>query len=92
MANQFNQIEKMLRHRLKTRKSRKYLQWIAENKDVRKHGHHILGSTTALKLNDYLIAKVDPQAHLNRRTDFAEDLLDALENLFDYVEYLEGNK
>jgi len=82
-------LKKMLRHRLKTRKSRRYLKWLAENKDKRKHGHHILGSTTALKLNDYLIAKVEPEAHLNNRTDFEEDLINALENLFDYVEYLE---
>lgn len=55
------------------------------NKDRTKDGHHIIG-----KRNDYLIAKINHSTHLaNPYADFDDQLIDALENLFDYVEWWE---
>lgn len=78
-------IRTKLRHRLKRRENRQYLEWLAWSKDRRLDGHHIIG-----KRNDLLIAKIEHEEHLrNPYSDFDEHLVDALENLMDYVEYLQ---
>lgn len=82
-------IEKILKFHLKPRESKAYLKWLAE-RDQHREGHHILG-----KRIDYLIAKINSlmhkQVHAKNKEapQFEELLLNALENLFDYIEYLE---
>lgn len=83
-------IEKILKFNLKRRESRKYLQWLAEQDQIRE-GHHIIG-----KRNDYLIAKITSEEHkkVHAKTDdaldFDELLVRAIENILNYVEYLEN--
>lgn len=83
-------IEKILKFNLKKRESRKYLQWLAERDKVRE-GHHIIG-----KRNDYLIAKITSEEHkkahakTNDALDFEKLLVNAIENILDYVNYLEN--
>jgi hypothetical protein len=82
-------LEKLLKFNLKPRESQNYLQWLAE-RDQHREGHHILG-----KRNDYLIAKITSQEHkeVHAKTknslDFDQLLFNAIENLLDYVEFLE---
>ncbi|MGE5681608.1 MAG: hypothetical protein ACM34K_12090 [Bacillota bacterium] len=54
---------------------------------------HLIGSMGALKLNDYLVVMRSREEHFRRHNngfeDFNSDLATALENIFDYVEFLE---
>ena len=91
-----NGIKSTLRNRLKPRKSKKYLSWMKE-KYPALDLDHILESVHGLKLNDYLISPKSHQAHMAKHykagaEDFEGDLVTALENLQDYVEFLEGKK
>ena len=78
-----------LKDHLKKRDNRDFLQYLA---DVKPYlvGHHIIG-----KRNDLLIAKITDADHKkvhNATSDamfFEELLIDALENAFDYIEYLQ---
>ena len=78
-------LRTLLQHRLKRRgRSPNYLQWIYDNKDRSKHGHHIV------RKNDYLVAKLTPEHHLYRENeDYDLQLVDAIDNLIDYVIDLE---
>ena len=69
------------------------LKWFKE-KHPCKEGHHLLASTTAKKLNDYLMVDLTTKEHRDYHDnyeDFDEYLLRALENLFDYIEELEND-
>ena len=82
-------LEKLLKFNLKPRESKAYLKWLAE-RDQHREGHHIIK-----KRNDYLIAKITSEEHKKVHAatkdapDFEQLLVNALENLMDYTEYLE---
>lgn len=79
------QLRLILKNRLSIRKNPQYLQWIAEFGDLSMHGDHI-----CKKSMDLLIAKRKPSEHLYREYhDYTENYLQSLENLFNYVEYLQ---
>ena len=91
-------LYKILRNRLKQRTNKNYVKWRAERKVIKTNElHHILKSFMGgRKQNDYLLAELTPEAHklityTREATDdeFLEMFLMALENLQDYVDYLE---
>lgn len=80
------QLRLILKNRLSTRKSSRYLAWIASQYSSELQGDHI-----AKKSMDLLIAKRKPSEHLYNEYDgYTDNFIQALENLFDYVKYLEG--
>lgn len=78
-----------LKTNLRKRENLDYLNWLADT-NPHKVGHHIIG-----KRNDLLIAKVSDLEHKKIHSatkdalSFEEQLVLALENIFDYVEYLQ---
>jgi len=77
---------------LPIRKSEKYLKWLKKrNPELQRH--HLIGSQTGIKLNDYLILLVTQEQHLEaekHKIDFAiENLPQSLNLLFEYIKYLE---
>ena len=85
---------KCFKHRLRPRKNTEYLQYRrskANGKDV----HHVLGSFLKLKLNDLLLVTRRREDHDHSQAkseeEKIEDVLESLENLFDYVEFLQKN-
>lgn len=80
------QLRLILKNRLSNRVNPRYLEWIATNKNPNYHGSH-----EVKKRNDLMIAKRDPESHLYREyEDYTENHLQCLENIFDYVEYLQN--
>jgi hypothetical protein len=87
-------LYKQLRN-LQSRKSGKFKKWIKKEypgKDM----HHLLGSMTGIKLNDYLLLPLTRTEHMKAeksKIEFAVDNLPkSLNILFDYIEYLESRK
>jgi len=95
-------LKKILRNRLKPRHGKKMLKWLGEKTPDGYDSDHILESTFGLKLNDYLIDSKRHDLHLKKHypkpgeeeteDEFLESFLRALENLFDYVQWLENIK
>ena len=83
------ELRLMLRHRLPKSRNKKYLQFHGERKRKGTDLHHILGQ----KHNDYLIAEVPHEQHIKNPNefDFAELLIDAIEKMIVYIEFLEKN-
>lgn len=89
---------KILRNRLKQRTNKNFSQWRFNNKkDCSNENHHILKSFLGgKKQNDYLQAEITQKLH-NEITykreateeEFIEMLINSLEAVFDYIEYLE---
>ena len=91
----------ILRNRLKPRHNNNFVKWRAGRKVNKKYElHHWLESSMGgKKLNDYLLAEISEYLHklLHYSKDKAklkEDneidfLIDSLENIFDYIEFLE---
>jgi hypothetical protein len=87
---------KLLRNRLKYRTNHEFLKW-AKEKYPQLDLDHVLGSRIGKKgrLNDLLIAPKPHDKHMadhQQGRDFDEDMLLALELIFDYVEYLQQLK
>ena len=92
----------MLRNRLRVRKNPEYFKWtLGLNKSGLLARHHILKSVFGLKLNDLLIAMIPHKDHMEGHypkikgvevpaEDFEGDLINALENIFDYCEFLQA--
>ena len=76
-----------------TFKSRKFLAWV-KKKYPDKETHHILGSMTGIKLNDYLMLLVTQDQHEKaerNKIDFCIDNLpQSLNLLFEYIKEIEG--
>ena len=74
-------------------RSKQYLQWVKE-KYPEKERHHLIGSMTGIKLNDYLLIPLTHSEHLEaekNKSDFAIDNLHlSLKLLFEYVKELEN--
>ena len=80
------ELRKKLDFRLKPRENKEYLHWLACYGDRKLDGHHIIG-----KRNDLLVAKIDHNEHMSRPNEnFDEHLIDAIENLCDYIEFLQN--
>lgn len=87
-----------LYHRLRNipvYKSKKFLKWVKEKYPTLEI-HHLLGSMTGIKLNDYLVKPVTRREHLEaeqHKIDFAIDNLPrSLNILFEYIKQLEESK
>ena len=85
---------KILKHRLRIRRNERFLKWSNEN-NPNMDNHHLTGSQGKLKLNDLLIAPLTREQHnsINSKSPMLDDielLILALENLCDYVEYLQN--
>lgn len=84
---------KLLRHRLKPRKSKKFLGYLHE-KFPGLEADHLIGSMGDMKLNDFFIVMRTREDHRARHDkgfiDFDDDFIRSIENLLDYVQYLEG--
>lgn len=84
-------LYKQLRN-LPIRKSPKYLKWV-KSKYPELERHHLIGSQTGIKLNDYLIAPITHKDHETaerHKIGFAiESLPQSLNILFEYISQLE---
>lgn len=82
-------MRKMLKFRLDVAHSDKYIKWL-KTKDASKEFHHVIGR----KNNDYLGILVTREEHQAKHKYpdlcFDEDLLKAIQNLIEYVKYLES--
>jgi len=95
--DEFDQkLMKILRNRLKPRENSEYIEHLHTLPKFRYlEADHILKSVIGKigKLNDLMIAMCDSQTHASKhygnKREFTEDLIQSLENLFDYVEYLQ---
>jgi hypothetical protein len=91
-------LKSILRNRLKVRKNPAYLRYLSEKyKGMGLHRDHFLESVHGLKLNDLLINMKTPEAHMKKHyqagaEDQEGDLIASIEELCDYVEYLQGKK
>ena len=91
----------ILRNRLKQRTSKEYSKWLYFNKtDNRNENHHLLKSYIGgKKQNDYLQAEISKTFHETitykrepTENEFIDMFIDSLENLFNYIKYLEEKK
>jgi hypothetical protein len=87
MNNLYKQLRNMPIYR-----SKKYLKWLKENcPDL--EPHHLIGSQTSIKLNDYLVNMVSREEHQRAEKEkeehFSGNLAQSLNRLFKYVQYLE---
>lgn len=84
-------LYKRLRN-LPVRKSQKYMDWV-KKKYPELQRHHLLGSMTGIKLNDFLLVPVTHQEHEHaerNKMDYAiKNLHKSLNLLFTYIEELE---
>jgi len=90
---------RFLRNNTKQRVNKKYVTWFAlHKKRLGFHGHHILSSFMGgKKWNDLLLANTDNELHnklhyhkeLVTEEEEKELIVEALENLFDYVYHLQ---
>jgi len=75
-------------------KSAKFLKWF-KAKYPDREAHHIIGSMTGIKLNDYLLLPVTREEHYKAeayKTDYAIDNLHiSLKILFEYIKELEND-
>lgn len=87
-------IKKMLRYRLQKRSNPEYLAWFDKNKKIKKGNHkaHLIGRGNDLLLVDKDFHEHIELEHFEGIQDFETDLIEALENIFDYVEYLQQKK
>lgn len=73
---------------LKVRRSEAYKKWL-KKKYPGKELHHLIGSMTGIKLNDYLLLPVDRETHLGaeaqKREFCIEHLHESLGLLFEYI-------
>lgn len=80
------------KHNLTIDRAPKYLKWLRE-KYPNKEPHHLIGSQGKLKLTDYLVIMVTRNEHIDAEdakiTYFFENLHRAIQNLIDYIKYLE---
>ena len=81
------------KHNTRPAKSLKYLKWLRERFPNREL-HHLVGSQGKLKLTDYLIVAVTREEHARAEAFkilfFFEHLHEAVNNLIEYVRFLEG--
>lgn len=91
-------IKSILKNRLKPRKNPAYLKYLSEKYAGRGlERDHLISSVMGLKLNDLLIDMKTPAEHQEKHykagaEDFEGGLVNALENLFDYIENLQNRK
>lgn len=87
-------LYKRLRN-LPIRKSKKYMDWV-KAKYPHHQRHHLIGSMTGIKLNDYLLVPVTHVEHEHaerNKLDYAiKHLHTSLNLLFEYLEELENDK
>jgi len=92
----------ILRNRLKPRQSKKQFSKWRYNSKVNKQNenHHILKSYMGgKKWNEYLQAEISPLFHQvityqrePTEDEFIDMLIDSLEGVFDYIEWLENDR
>jgi hypothetical protein len=90
MIDATNILKKMLRNG-GVFHSKKYLNHLRETYPTLEP-HHIIGSMTGIKLNDYLIVMLTREQHQKEHrepTEFNILLVDALFNLFNYLKEVE---
>ena len=83
------QLRLILKNRLSNRANPKYLQWLNENKKTPTltDNDHI-----AKRRNDLLIAVRDNKTHISDEyKDYTDNFIQALENIFDYIEDIQRN-
>ena len=94
-------IYKILRNRLKQRTNKNFVKWLAGQKsNPNNELHHLLKSFMgSKKQNDYLLAEIDGSYHreITYKREPTDDefiimFIQSLENLFNYIEYLESKK
>ena len=88
-----NEITYKRLRNLPIRKSEKYLKWLKKrNPELQRH--HLIGSQTGIKLNDYLMLLVTQEQHAKaerNKIDFCIDNLpQSLNLLFEYIKEIEG--
>ena len=84
----------ILRNQLDVINSRDYMVWFFKNElKPNEHRHHLLESTLAMKLNDYLLVSVDPETHQRihygkgyNNQEFENYLCRSLNSLFRYIQ------
>jgi len=85
-------LYKQLRNIQPVYRSKKFINWV-KAKYPQYEVHHLLGSMTGIKLNDYLVKPVTRREHLEaeqHKIDFAIDnLARSLNILFEYIKHLE---
>ncbi len=86
-------LYKKLRN-LPIRKSKKYMDWV-KAKYPHKEIHHIIGSMTGIKLNDYLLIPLTHEEHEmaeRHKIDMCiQGLPESLNILFEYIKELEND-
>ena len=90
-------LYKILRNRLRQRTNKKYSKWLADHKKFNGEDHHLLKSFLGgRKQNDYFQCEISKPTHETftykrepTEDEFLEMFIYSLENLMDYVEYLE---
>lgn len=93
-------LYKLLKNNLKQRTNKNFVKWRVEHRKLKAtEFHHLLGSFLGgKKQNDYLLAELPAELHKQIHykqalsdEEFAWILVtDSLENIFDYIEYLES--
>lgn len=89
----------ILRNRLRQRTNKQYVKWRAEKKQGQTELHHIIKSFMGgKKQNDLLLAEILSEYHQEitykrepSEPEFIDMLINSLENLFDYIEYLQND-
>lgn len=88
-------LKTLLRHGINSARSKSYLNWLAHRKKANTEIHHLLGSRLGgKKINDYLCVIIPKETHVklhynNLNENFEQLLVESLNNLFDYIKYLE---
>ena len=94
-------LYQILRNRLKKRTNKKFVKWLVGQKsNANNEFHHILKSFVGgKKQNDLLLTEITREFHqeITYKREPTEDefitmFIQALENIFDYIEYLESEK
>lgn len=80
------QLRLILKNRLSTRDNKEYIQWRLERKRNFNDLDHI-----AKKRNDLLLAERNHNEHISDEyKNYTDNFINALEELFTYVEYLQN--
>ena len=91
----------ILRNRLKQRANKEFVKWAAENKrNPNNEMHHIIKTFMGgKKQNDFLLAEIDHDFHTEitykrepSESEFIDMFIPALEQIFDYIIYLQEEK
>ena len=91
----------ILRNRLKQRTNKEFVKWAAENKrNPNNEMHHIIKTFMGgKKQNDFLLAEINHDFHTEitykrepTENEFIDMFIPALENLFNYIEYLQDKQ